>query len=284
MSQDTNYTEPGIGMPLDITSPHAAVNARNPKSKQVLMDLALEGHVLVKNTNNALPLKSPQLVSVFGYDAKAPGQNDVENGNSLWIIGQESFGPIGTGTENFPTSTIPRIAINGTIVSGGGSGANAPAYINSPLDALQERAYQDGSTILWDTVTVDSTAGVNPASNVCLVFINAFATEGSDRSGLHDDFSDALVMNIANQCGNTMVVIHNAGIRLVDQWIDHPNVTALIFAHLPGQDSGRALVSLLYGDENPSGKLPYTVSQHAREKWKSTCRSPLDYILTTAIL
>lgn len=57
-------------------------------------------------------------------------------------------------------------------------------------------------------------------------------------------------------------MIHNAGPRLVDQWIEHPNVTALIFAHLPGQDSGRALVQLLYGEQSPSGKLPYTVSKN----------------------
>lgn len=68
--------------------------------------------------------------------------------------------------------------------------------------------------------------------------------------------------NIADQCNNTIVVIHNAGVRLIDQFIDHPNVTALIFAHLPGQDSGRALVSLLYGESNPSGKLPYSVPKN----------------------
>ena len=94
------------------------------------------------------------------------------------------------------------------------------------------------------------------------MFINAFATEGADRSGLHDDFSDGLVLNVANACSNTIVVIHNAGIRLVDQWIEHPNVTALIFAHLPGQDSGRALVKLLYSAHSPSGKLPYTVAKN----------------------
>ena len=69
-------------------------------------------------------------------------------------------------------------------------------------------------------------------------------------------------MNVANNCSNTIVVIHNAGVRLVDQWIEHPNVTAVIFAHLPGQDSGRALVQLLYGVQSPSGKLPYTVAKN----------------------
>lgn len=103
---------------------------------------------------------------------------------------------------------------------------------------------------------------MDPASDACIVMLNAWASEGYDRPGVHDDYSDALVLNIAKQCNNTIVVIHNAGVRLVDQFIDHPNVTALIFAHLPGQDSGRALVSVLYGESNPSGKLPYSVPKN----------------------
>jgi beta-glucosidase len=147
------------------------------------------------------------------------------------------------------------------MIVGGGSGTNAPAYLSSPLDALSQRAWEDGSQLLWDT-TNNSTAAVNPASDACIVVINAWAGEGSDRPGTHDDFSDGLVINIANQCHNTIVVIHNAGARLVDQFINHPNLTAVIFAHLPGQDSGRALVSILYGDSNPSGKLPYSIPKN----------------------
>lgn len=44
--------------------------------------------------------------------------------------------------------------------------------------------------------------------------------------------------------------------------MDHPNITALIYAHLPGQDAGRSVVSLLFGDESPSGKLSYTVAKN----------------------
>lgn len=103
---------------------------------------------------------------------------------------------------------------------------------------------------------------VNPMSDACLVFINAMATEGWDREGLHDDFSDGLVLNVASKCANTIVVVHSAGIRLLDQWIDHPNVTAAIIAHLPGQDIGEALIKILYGELSPSGKLPYTLAKN----------------------
>lgn len=112
----------------------------------------------------------------------------------------------------------------------------------------------------WD---LDShSPDINAASDVCLVFINAIATEGWDRDGLRDDFSDGLVLNVARRCANTMVVIHAAGVRLVDQWIEHPNVTAVVIAHLPGQDSGEALVRLLYGEAEFSGRLPYTLARN----------------------
>lgn len=52
------------------------------------------------------------------------------------------------------------------------------------------------------------------------------------------------------------------GIRVVDEWVDHPNVTAIIYAGLPGQETGRSIVSVLYGDINPSGRMPFTVAKN----------------------
>lgn len=48
----------------------------------------------------------------------------------------------------------------------------------------------------------------------------------------------------------------------MDQWIEHPNVTAVILGHLPGQDSGRGLAEILFGKVSPSGKLPYTLAKN----------------------
>lgn len=58
-----------------------------------------------------------------------------------------------------------------------------------------------------------------------------------------------------------MVFIHSAGIRLVDRWIEHPNITAVIYANLPGQYSGNSLTEIVYGRQSPSGRLPFTVAK-----------------------
>ena len=91
------------------------------------------------------------------------------------------------------------------------------------------------------------------------------ATEGWDRTGLRDDSSNDLVRHVASRCARTVVVVHAAGIRVLDPWVSHPNVTAVVAAHLPGQDSGEALVRLLYGDDNFSGKLPYTIARREED-------------------
>lgn len=269
MGQDeSSYPAPGLGMPYNVSEPHTIVSSLTRDAKPTIYDGAVEGHVLVKNTKCALPLKLPKLISVFGYDAKAPDAY-MPDGKSLllnpWGLGYSPA--IFQLDDAFSTTVINepydfQVAFNGTLSVGGGSGANTGPYLSAPLDALQQRAYEDNTVVMWDTMNNPSFMGLMEASDACLVFINAFATEGLDRSGAHDDYSDELVNKVAKTCSNTIVVIHNAGTRLVDQFAENPNVTAIVFAHLPGQDSGRALVSLLYGDENFSGKLPYTVAKN----------------------
>ncbi|KAI0602912.1 glycoside hydrolase family 3 protein [Biscogniauxia sp. FL1348] len=251
----TNFPVPGIGM-KNLTQPHEQVDARIPESASVILEGAIAGHVLVKNTG-ALPFKqNPVMLSVFGYDATVPKTKNTDILFQLGYTSSPEMGQAVLGTEQH----FDQAAKGGTIVSGGRAAANSPSYISDPLSTIQQRARKDGTWVNWDLIS--SNPDVNAASDACLVFINAIATEGWDRDGLHDNFSDALVLNVASKCANTIVIIHAAGIRLVDQWIEHPNVTATIIAHLPGQDSGEALVKLLYGEAGFSGKLPYTLAKN----------------------
>ncbi|KAF2427523.1 beta-glucosidase [Tothia fuscella] len=264
LGQDAgSYPQKGVGMASSMTSPHKIVNAVDPASKPTVLQAAIEGHVLVKNVQNALPLKKPAMLSLFGYDATIPLVNNPSSLSlSRWASGFASTGIsdaqllllMATGV-----TTPPGAATAGTIISGGGSGANTGLYISAPYDAFQQQAYEDSTYLHWDFQS--SNPNINPASDACIVFINELAFESADRPGLADPGSDKLVSNVARSCKNTMVVIHNAGIRLVDNWIDNPNITAVIYAHLPGQDSGRALVEIMYGRQSPSGRLPYTVAK-----------------------
>ncbi|KAI0471265.1 beta-glucosidase M [Xylaria cf. heliscus] len=265
MKQDQGFPQPGVGIAPDLTKPHRIIDARNISSRQVLLDGAIEGHVLLKNTNNALPLKKPKMLSIFGYSARSPDQWNykLNAGIGAWTFGGESAyegRDVGAGFAGIVDADFSQIAPNGTLLSGGGSGSVTPASFSSPYDALTQRAYDDDTALMWDFYSPDP--DVVSTSDACLVIVNAFASEGFDRPGLHDDYTDGLIRHVADRCNNTIVIFHNAGVRLVDQWIDHANVTALMFAHLPGEASGRALVSLLYGDSNPSGKLPYTVAKN----------------------
>lgn len=246
--------------------------ARQAAAEATLFQGAVEGHVLVKNVNNALPLKKPTVLSLFGYDA--PGGINI----SATSFQLKPNGKLNTQayTNGKPYTDLddlinsaqvlpagfagPEVALNGTLYTGGGSGAITPVSSISPEDAFRNQAAIDGTTLYTDFTSQNPT--IKDPNNPCLVFINSQSSETWDRSTLADIYSDTLVTNVASKCKNTMVIIHSAGIRLVDRWIDHPNITAVIYANLPGQYSGTSLTEIIYGRQSPSGRLPFTVAKN----------------------
>lgn len=44
-------------------------------------------------------------------------------------------------------------------------------------------------------------------------------------------------------------------------WAEHPNVTAIIYAGAPGEQTGPAIVDVMYGAYNPSGRLPFSLAK-----------------------
>ena len=119
----------------------------------------------------------------------------------------------------------------------------------------------------YDTAIIDSLA---MQATAALVFINADSGEGcievdnnfGDRNNLSAWMRpDELILEVAGNNSNTIVIAHTPGPILMEPWIDHPNVTAVLMAGLPGQESGNALVDVLYGAVNPSGKTPWTIGK-----------------------
>ncbi|KAF1920656.1 beta-glucosidase-like protein [Ampelomyces quisqualis] len=239
LKQDEGFPENSV-YPYNIV--HDIVDVHDNHAS-LIREIGAAGTVLVKNTNNTLPLRKPRFLNIYGYDAEVKAQ--PWNNPSRFGGGYE---------ENFGWNTL-----NGTLITAGGSGSSTPPYVISPFRAIQDRIIADRGTLRWDFYGINPTVYAN--ADACLVFINAYASESFDRTSLTDGFSDTLVHNVATNCSNTIVVIHSAGIRVVDAWIDHSNITAVLFAGVPGQESGNAIADVLYGDVNPSGRLPYTVAR-----------------------
>jgi beta-glucosidase len=203
------------------------------------------GSVLLKNENAALPLKHPKNIAVFGNDAG----DDV-----LGLLNQNDFE-------------------YGTLAAGGGSGTGQFSYLFTPLRAIQDRAAKDNGTLVqfWLNNTFIATTPdwnkvwLPTVPDVCLVLLKTWAGEGADRQHLSVDYDgEKVVESVARDCNNTVVITHSPGINTLP-FADHPNVTAILAAHYPGQESGHSLVDLLYGDVNPSGHLPYTIALNATD-------------------
>lgn len=72
---------------------------------------------------------------------------------------------------------------------------------------------------------------------------------------------DTLIQTVAGSCENTVVVMHTVGQVIMEPWIDMPNVKAVLWAGLPGQESGNSIRDILFGMVNPSGRLPFTIAR-----------------------
>ena len=230
-----------------------------PKNhRKLIRENGAKSIVLLKNVDNALPLRQPRTLSLFGANAGA----HVSGPNEAFNIG-------GVSGEVY----------QGHLATASGAGSAPLPYLITPHQALTERVVEDNTQfryILNDTFSGGSTGfinsgastGVNPSvenyaqfSEACLVFINAWGGEGGDRSELCNEVSDNLVNTVASNCNNTIVVVNTVGPRILDSWIESPNVTAVLYSAPLGQESGHSIVDVLYGDVNPSAALTYTIAK-----------------------
>ena len=149
----------------------------------------------------------------------------------------------------------------------------AHKYLVSPHEAIQSQAENDG-TSLTTSETDSANEGANAARDAAyaLVFINADSGEGylevEGNAGDRNDLKawhngDDLVAAVAEANANTIVVVHSVGPIVMESWIELESVVAVVWAGLGGQESGNALVDVLYGSTAPNGKLPYTIGKSA---------------------
>ncbi|MEA2450345.1 MAG: beta-glucosidase [Thermoleophilaceae bacterium] len=145
--------------------------------------------------------------------------------------------------------------------TGGGSGAVTPFSVDTPRDAIAQRAGSGVDTRFDDGSDAARAAALAKSSDVALVFAGDYQTEGSDKHCLtlecppYRGDQDALIEAVAAANPNTIVVLETGG-PVLTPWRD--KVRAVVEAWYPGQEGGPAIARVLFGDADPGGRLPVT--------------------------
>ncbi len=200
-----------------------------PRHQAAARDIEDEAIVLLKNEENLLPLDSTKI-------------------NSIAVIGENAerrFAHAGGSAEIKSLYEIP--GLQGIVQR---AGVNVNVNFSMGYSRKQN-----------DEQMVARAVAAAKASDVAVIFAGLphnwyYDTEGSDRHDLKLPFGqDELIRRVAEANPRTIVVLIDGG-AVEMPWIDH--VGAVVEAWYPGMEGGNAIAGLLFGDVNPSGKLPCT--------------------------
>ena len=205
------------------------------KGRDDAQHIAEESIVLLKNSGNALPLKSLGSIAIIGSHADV---GVLSGGGSAQVDP-----PGGNAINPHP---------------GGANWGETVYFPSSPMKYIRKHA--PNAKVEFNPGTDNaSAAALAKASDVAIVFVNQPMYESHDARTLSlPDNQDALVSAVAAANPHTIVVLETGG-PVTMPWADQ--VEGILAAWYPGIGGGQAIANLLFGEVNPSAKLPVTFAK-----------------------
>jgi len=193
----------------------------------VAQHMAEQSSVLLKNEGSLLPLDRNKVhsIAVIGPHADT---GMISGGGSAQVDPQGAFPPVWQQKVWFPTS---------------------------PLKAI--RAKVSGATVEFDSGANPGTAAeLAKRSDVAVVFVYQWLSEDMDAPNLSlPENQDALIEQVAAANPHTIVVLET-GSAVTMPWAG--KVEGILEAWFAGSKGADAVANILFGDVNPSAKLPIT--------------------------
>lgn len=199
----------------------------NPQHAKIARDMAKKSIVLLKNENHLLPLsKNTKTIAFIG-----PMVKRVKENLGFWSI-------------EFPDSN----------------------YIVSQWQGLQNKLgnntkllYAKGCEI-EDTSRAAFAEAINTAMQADVVIMSVgerrdMSGEAKSRSNIHLPGVQEELIKAIYATGKPVVVLINAGRPLIFNWTSE-HVPAILYTWWLGSEAGNAIADVLFGDYNPSAKLP----------------------------
>ena len=173
--------------------------------------------------------------------------------------------------DNFNTPTTPPVGYGPTPAYSAKATLTAGKTYYIEIDYRRVRGFFDtfeeggltGMQVSYAALKPPSTIAGYNAVIIAAGISNEYEGEGEDRSFTLPEFQDELIKNVSAANPRTVVVFHGGGNFDSEQWINQ--VDGLVEAFYPGQLGGQALAEILFGDVNPSGKLPITMEVKASD-------------------
>lgn len=208
------------------------------KHKDLSLQIARESIVLLKNENNTLPLsKKLKKVAVIGPNAN----------NEVSVLGNYNGFPSVVTT---PYKSIKEKLQKADVVYEKGVDFVASIEDNKQnISDLIER--------LKDRDVVIFVGGISPELEGEELQIKLEGFRGGDRTSISLPKVQTALMQALKAANIPTVFVMMTGSAIATPW-ESENIPAILNAWYGGQDAGTAIADILFGDYNPSGKLPVT--------------------------
>jgi len=228
-----------------------------PAQRAVARHAAAESIVLLKNAGNLLPLDPSKIKSIAVIGPNAATARTGGGGSSL-VRTNYSVAPLDGIKERAGSDIRVSYALGASIEEEGMSSAGLVE--NRPKDHASETP-ESAEQLRREAVAIASKV------DAVILFVGNNArveSEGFDRKTLDlPQGQDELIQQVAKANRNTIVVF-NAGAPVnVSRWVN--DVPSVLDAWFGGQEMGHATADVLFGDVNPSGKLPFSFINEFKE-------------------
>ena len=227
---------------------------------QVSLEIAKEGIVLLENKNNVLPIAAQGDVALFG------------TGTIITTKGGTGSGAVNNRIAYADGTVIDGSGVSTTILDGfvnAGYNVLTKDYLEQTAEIAANDAMPN-DPVIADLLTDEELAAMAEKTDTAFYTVRRNAGEGADRTV--DDYylSESELANIEklSETFDKVVVLLNV-INCDASWFEEADVDGLVLVSNPGELGGDAIVSVLNGETNPSGKLVDTWAK-SYEAWPSS--------------
>lgn len=218
----------------------------SPEHLEVGRKIADEGIVLLKNDRQLLPINMKKVKSILVVGENATKRMTIGGGSSSLKVKQEISPLQGIKARAGKEVKVDYLTGYASPIEAEQDVRGAKRPDQQPIDAVALRKEAVNAAKGYDMVLFIGGLNKNPGQDC----------EGTDRKDIGLSYEqDALITALAKANSNTAVVILS-GNAVSMPWIKQ--VPSILQAWYIGSAAGEAIADIVFGDINPSGKLPFT--------------------------